>query len=301
MKSGSGEVVETAAGYHVRARLKSGTRPKTYSYRRLMEPLPEPREYEPIHPRGTDWRGLLRRIWAPIAAVVGVAIKFGVVFAKFASIFVAVGGYALLWGWQFGVGIVLLILVHELGHYIEARRLGFSPALPVFIPFLGAYVAIRDASLNPWQHAKIALAGPMLGGLHEHHLARVEVPERELDVQVGVDPLFVRQLDVEADGDAAGVLRAAVRRLHGARAPARDDREAGLRKLPADLTRLLVLGARLGDPRGAEDGHGGSPDPVDCLEALLELLGDQVDLGGEVVLAPLQDPPVFHAVRHRRP
>ena len=130
-----------------------------------MEPLPEPREYEPIHPRGTDWRGLFRKIWAPIAAVVGVAIKFGVVFAKFASIFVAVGGYALLWGWQFGVGIVLLILVHELGHYVEARRLGFSPALPVFIPFLGAYVAIRDARLNPWQHAKIALAGPMLGGL----------------------------------------------------------------------------------------------------------------------------------------
>jgi Zn-dependent protease len=123
------------------------------------------RDYEPIQPGGTDWRGLARKIWAPIGLFLGFGLKFGIVFAKFGLIFVSVGGYALLWGWQFGVGIVLLILVHELGHYFEARALGLHPALPVFIPFLGAYVAIRDARLNPWQHAKVALAGPILGGL----------------------------------------------------------------------------------------------------------------------------------------
>jgi Zn-dependent protease len=122
------------------------------------------RDYDPIRPAGTDWRGLFRKIWAPIAALVGAAIKFGIAFAKFASIFVAVGGYALIWGWRFAIGIVLLILVHEMGHYLEARRQGLHPALPVFIPFLGAYVAIKDER-NPWQHAKIALAGPILGGV----------------------------------------------------------------------------------------------------------------------------------------
>ena len=56
-----------------------------------MEQLPgDLREYEPIQPRGgTNWRGLLRKIWAPIAVVLGLALKFGIVFAKFASIFVA--------------------------------------------------------------------------------------------------------------------------------------------------------------------------------------------------------------------
>jgi Zn-dependent protease len=122
------------------------------------------RDYEPIHPKGTDWRALFRRIWAPIAALIGVAVKFGIAFAKFASIFIAVGGYALIWGWKFAVGIVFLILVHEMGHYLEARRQGLHPALPVFIPFLGAYVAIKEER-NPWQHAKIALAGPILGGI----------------------------------------------------------------------------------------------------------------------------------------
>jgi Zn-dependent protease len=131
-----------------------------------VEPLPhELRDYEPIHPGGTDWRALARRIWAPIAAVVGVLVKFSFLFFKFASIFVAVGGYALIWGWRFAVGLVLLILVHEMGHYVEARRQGLHPALPIFIPFVGAYVAIRDARINPWQNALIALAGPFAGGL----------------------------------------------------------------------------------------------------------------------------------------
>jgi hypothetical protein len=47
--------------------------------------------------------------------LLGLIVKFGFAFAKFASIFVAVGGYALLWGWKFAVGFVLLIFVHELG------------------------------------------------------------------------------------------------------------------------------------------------------------------------------------------
>ena len=50
------------------------------------------------------------------------------------------GCYALFLGWKFAVGFVLLILLHEIGHYIEAKREGLDPKLPVFIPFLGAYV-----------------------------------------------------------------------------------------------------------------------------------------------------------------
>jgi membrane-associated protease RseP (regulator of RpoE activity) len=117
-----------------------------------VEPY-EPREYEPIQPRGTDWRRLAQRIWAPIAAALGVLVKFSFLFFKFASIFVAVGGYALIWGWQFAIGFVALILVHEMGHFVQ-----------IFIPFLGAFVALQHANLTPWRHAKIALAGPIAGG-----------------------------------------------------------------------------------------------------------------------------------------
>ena len=84
---------------------------------------------------------------------------------KFLGIFVAVGGYALIWGWRFGVGFVLLILVHELGHYVEARRQGLNPQIPVFIPFFGAYVALRNQPFDPWRNALVSVAGPVAGGV----------------------------------------------------------------------------------------------------------------------------------------
>jgi len=108
-------------------------------------------------------RGLARLI-APIAVAGTVLLKVAGSL-KFLGIFVAVGAYALIWGWRFGVGVVLLILVHELGHYVEARRQGLNPQLPVFIPFLGAYVAVRGQPFDPWRNALVSVAGPVAGGL----------------------------------------------------------------------------------------------------------------------------------------
>jgi Zn-dependent protease len=127
----------------------------------MEDNLPE-RDYEPIHPRGTDWRGIWRRITAPIILLLGLLAKLGSL-AKFAAVFVAFGGYALIWGWQFALGVVLLIFFHEIGHWLEAKREGLNPSWPVFIPFLGAYV--KHTRGNPWQTARVAIAGPILGGL----------------------------------------------------------------------------------------------------------------------------------------
>jgi Zn-dependent protease len=104
------------------------------------------------------------RLIAPIFVAGAVLLKIAGSL-KFLGIFVAVGGYALIWGWRFGVGFVLLILVHELGHYVEARRQGLNPQLPVFIPFLGAYVALRGQPFDPWRNALISVAGPVAGGI----------------------------------------------------------------------------------------------------------------------------------------
>ena len=96
--------------------------------------------------------------------LIGVVVKFGAFVIKFFGIFLAVGGYALIWGWSFAVGVVLLIAVHGLRHYVEARRAGLDPQLPVFIPFLGAYVALRNARFDSWVNARVA-RGLIAGGL----------------------------------------------------------------------------------------------------------------------------------------
>jgi Zn-dependent protease len=119
------------------------------------------RDYEPIQPK-SGLRELLKKIWAPVAVVLGLLAKLGSL-AKFATIFVAFGGYTLIWGWKFALGVVVLIFLHEMGHFLEAWREGLNPQWPVFIPFLGAYV--RYTGGNAWQTARVALAGPILGGV----------------------------------------------------------------------------------------------------------------------------------------
>jgi Zn-dependent protease len=122
------------------------------------------RGYDPIQP-SSGIGDTVRKLIAPIVAAIGVLAKFGLFGLKFFGIFLAVGGYALIWGWYFAVGFVLLILVHEMGHFVEARFQGLRPSLPVFIPFLGAYVKVADPSNDPWRFAKRAVAGPIAGGL----------------------------------------------------------------------------------------------------------------------------------------
>lgn len=132
---------------------------------RRYEPVtaPEPPTLPSEHHR--DTRSLLGKLLAPLVVLVGVVLKFGAFVLKFFGIFLAVGGYALIWGWRFAIGVVLLILAHELGHYVEARRAGLDPQLPVFIPFLGAYVALRNMRFDPWVNARVSLAGPIAGGV----------------------------------------------------------------------------------------------------------------------------------------
>jgi membrane-associated protease RseP (regulator of RpoE activity) len=117
---------------------------------------------EPEPGRRADRGGAVRRLFGPLVAGAIALAKWSFVLVKFGGIFLAVGGYALIWGWRFAVGFVLLILVHELGHFLEAQREGLHPKLPVFIPFLGAYVQFTRG--NPWQTARVAIAGPILGG-----------------------------------------------------------------------------------------------------------------------------------------
>jgi Zn-dependent protease len=125
--------------------------------------MSEYRDYDPIQPHGTNWRAAFRRLIGPVVAGAIALAKWSFLLVKAGSIFIAVGAYALIWGWKFGVGIVALILLHEMGHYLEAKREGLSPKLPIFVPFLGAYVQYTRG--HPWQTVKVAIAGPVFGGL----------------------------------------------------------------------------------------------------------------------------------------
>jgi len=80
-----------------------------------------------------------------------------------ASMLLSLGVYWSLWGWQFALGIVLSIYVHEMGHVIALRRYGFKATAPMFIPGLGAVIRLQQRVDHPEEDAEIGLAGPMYG------------------------------------------------------------------------------------------------------------------------------------------
>jgi Zn-dependent protease len=125
------------------------------------------RGYEPIRPQGGwAWRATLRKLLAPIAAAGAFLAKFGTVLLKFKflfSMFVSAAFYVWLGGWWFGIGLIVLLFVHEMGHVIEAKRQGLPVSVPVFIPFMGALITMKQMPRNAWREARLAIAGPLLG------------------------------------------------------------------------------------------------------------------------------------------
>jgi len=54
-------------------------------------------------------------------------VKLLVLLPKFLALFLSIWFYALFFGWKFAVAFVLLILVHELGHYVTFRNFASRP------------------------------------------------------------------------------------------------------------------------------------------------------------------------------
>src|SRR5512144_2925294 len=105
------------------------------------------------------------------------------------------------------------------------------------------------------------------GVLHEHQLPYEKVAEFDPDVLKLVRGLLQRKIDVQADGDASGVLRALVCRLHDAGPSSRDDGEAVLRQTLGHLQALAVVRRTRRETRASENRHGGS-DAAQGLETL---------------------------------
>ncbi len=81
------------------------------------------------------------------------------------TILLSISLYATQWGLPFATGFVLLILVHELGHAAVLHREGIPAGAPVFIPFFGAFIAMRGRPRDAYVEAKVALGGPIAGSL----------------------------------------------------------------------------------------------------------------------------------------
>jgi Zn-dependent protease len=85
------------------------------------------------------------------------------ILATAGSALVSVAAYSLLWGWQFAIGFVVLIFIHEMGHVVALRRHGIKASAPMFIPFMGALIWARSLGDDAYTEARVGLAGPIFG------------------------------------------------------------------------------------------------------------------------------------------
>ncbi|HEY2081317.1 MAG TPA: site-2 protease family protein [Verrucomicrobiae bacterium] len=122
----------------------------------------------------------LKKALGPIGVAFAVIIKF---FAKlkflilplikFLPLILKTGGtmllsvwvYAMFWGWWFAAGFVLLIFVHECGHLVVAKALRLKVGAPMFIPFVGALIALKENPSNAWVESRVGIGGPIFGAL----------------------------------------------------------------------------------------------------------------------------------------
>ena len=115
------------------------------------------------HGAWTAFAGLAHDVLASCSCC-SPALKFGKLLRRsVATMLLAVGVYAIVFGWRYAVGIVAMLFIHEMGHYFAARLRGLRVGLPMFVPFMFAWVKLQDVPHDAETDAYIALAGPMLG------------------------------------------------------------------------------------------------------------------------------------------
>jgi Zn-dependent protease len=89
--------------------------------------------------------------------------KLGKLLTTGGTMLLSMLAYSLVYGWRYAVGFVLLIFFHEMGHYLAARQRGLNVGVPTFIPFVGAWIQLKEMPHDVETEAYVGFAGPLAG------------------------------------------------------------------------------------------------------------------------------------------
>jgi Zn-dependent protease len=90
-------------------------------------------------------------------------LKWGKIATTGGTMLLSLAIYATVWGWPYAAGFIALMFIHEMGHFVAARQCGLNVGAPTFIPFVGAWINLKDQPLDVRTEAYIAVAGPLAG------------------------------------------------------------------------------------------------------------------------------------------
>ncbi len=136
------------------------------SFQQYYQPQPLPSPERPSRNRNSGLLGglvaVLLTIWAWGKYALLFLLKFGAI-KTLLTLVVSFGAYAVFFGPWFAAGLVVMILIHEMGHVVEIRRQGMPASAPLFIPFFGAAIFQRQHPTDALKQAQIGIAGPLAG------------------------------------------------------------------------------------------------------------------------------------------
>jgi Zn-dependent protease len=117
----------------------------------------------------SPWKKALTKL-GPIGTFLVVALSKGKLLllgltklSTFASMLAFFAVYWSIFGWKFALGFVLSIYIHEMGHVMALRKYNIAASAPMFIPFVGAIVRMKQYPHNVSEDARVGLAGPIWG------------------------------------------------------------------------------------------------------------------------------------------
>ncbi|WP_044561640.1 site-2 protease family protein [Azospirillum sp. B4] len=90
-------------------------------------------------------------------------LKLGKAGGTIITMLVSLAVYAGLYGWWYAAGFIGLLFAHEMGHFVAARQRGLPVGAPTFIPFVGAWIELKEQPMNVETEAYVAAAGPFVG------------------------------------------------------------------------------------------------------------------------------------------
>lgn len=85
--------------------------------------------------------------------------------ASLGSMVFTIGTYSMFFGFPYAAGMVGLITVHEIGHALVMYQRGIPFSPMVFVPFMGAMIAMNQRPRDAWEDALVAFGGPVLGSV----------------------------------------------------------------------------------------------------------------------------------------
>jgi Zn-dependent protease len=90
-------------------------------------------------------------------------LKWGKLATTGGTMLLSLAVYATIWGWPYAAGFIALMFAHEMGHYVAARQCGLNVSAPAFIPFVGAWINLKEQPRDVRTEAYVAVAGPLVG------------------------------------------------------------------------------------------------------------------------------------------